>query len=75
MPFVAGVGLLHPERPEEVAWAWTANGAAGVVGSCCLMILMVYVGSSAAFLIAATCYGLALLARRRLAAASVRWAG
>ena len=42
------------------------NGAAAVVGSCLLMIAMVYVGSTLALLIAAASYGLALVARGRL---------
>jgi predicted membrane-bound spermidine synthase len=68
MPFVAGVRLLDAGRPHQVAWAWAANGAAAVIGSCALMILMVFTGSEVAFLVAAGSYALALLARRRLAA-------
>lgn len=68
MPFVAGIARLDTDRPHEVAWAWAANGAAGVVGACVLTILMVYAGGSAAFLTAAGCYGVAFLVHRRLAA-------
>ena len=67
MPFVAGVRLLRPGA-HQVPWAWAANGAAAVVGSCLLMIVMVYAGSRQAFLVAALAYAAAFLARRRLAA-------
>ena len=63
MPLVAGIRLLDPARPEAVAWAWAVNGAAAVVGSCVLMIAMVYSGSTLALLIAAVSYSLALVAR------------
>jgi hypothetical protein len=63
MPFVAGVRLLHPDRPHQVAWAWAVNGATAVVGTCVLMILMVYSGSRAAFLVAALCYAVAFVVR------------
>ncbi len=66
MPFVAGIRLLGPGRPHRVAWAWAANGAAAVVGTSVLMILMVYVGSTAALLVGAGCYAIALGARARL---------
>ena len=42
MPLVAGIRLLDPARPEQVAWAWAVNGASAVVGSCLLMIAMVH---------------------------------
>jgi predicted membrane-bound spermidine synthase len=67
MPLVGGVRLLDPDRPELVAWAWAANGAAAVVGSCLLMVVMVYGGSGAAFGVAAGAYALAAVARRWLA--------
>ena len=56
--YVVGIGVplghaagrrdppLDPARPEAVAWAWAVNGAAAVVGSCLLMIAMVYAGST-----------------------------
>jgi hypothetical protein len=68
MPLVAGVRLLDPDRPHQVAWAWAVNGAAAVVGSCLLMILMVFTGSGASFAVASIAYGVAVLAQRRLAA-------
>jgi hypothetical protein len=67
MPFVAGVRLLDPERPHQVAWAWAVNGATAVVGSCLLMILMVFGGSGAGFAVAAAAYARAFVARPRLA--------
>jgi spermidine synthase len=66
MPLVGGIRLLDPERPELVAWAWAANGAAAVVGSCGVMIAMVYAGSGAAFATAAGAYATAAVARRWL---------
>lgn len=70
MPLVSGIRLLDPKRPELVAWAWSVNGASAVVGSCLIMIVMVYGGSGPAFFLAAAAYTLACLARRALAAAS-----
>ncbi len=67
MPFVAGVRLLG--HPHQVAWAWAVNGASAVVGSCLLMILMVFSGSGASFAVAAAAYALALGIRTRLARA------
>jgi|GEM_PF-6816251 len=70
MPFVSGIRLLPEDRPHQVAWAWAANGASAVIGSCLLMILMVWGGSGAAFAVAAVCYALAWVARGRLASTS-----
>jgi hypothetical protein len=61
MPFVAGIRSLDPERPSQIAWCWAVNGAAAVVGSCLLMIAMVYSGSGVAFGIAAGAYVLAFV--------------
>ena len=66
MPFVAGIRALDPNRPAQVAWAWGVNGAAAVVGSAVLMIVMVYFGSDATFGVAAACYLAAFAAHRRL---------
>jgi hypothetical protein len=67
MPFVAGVHLLRQDRPHGVAWAWAVNGACAVIGSCVLMIVMVYADSGASYLIAAACYAMAFLAKKQLA--------
>jgi hypothetical protein len=56
MPFVGGVRLLAPDRPHLVAWAWAVNGATAVVGTCVLMILMVYSGSTTTLLVGVACY-------------------
>jgi spermine/spermidine synthase len=63
LPLVAGIRALDPARPELVAWAWAVNGAAAVVGSCLLMIAMVFGGSGLALSIAAGAYALASVAR------------
>jgi hypothetical protein len=42
------------------------NGAASVVGSCLVMIAMVFLGSTASLLGAALCYAVAALAARGL---------
>ncbi len=72
MPFVAGIRLIDENQRRFVAWAWAGNGAASVVGSAVLMIVLVYASSTAAFLIAAGCYALALLVIGRGAAISGR---
>ncbi len=61
MPFVAGIRLIDESQRHLVAWAWAGNGAASVVGSSALMIVLVYASSTAAFLVAAGCYTTALL--------------
>jgi len=66
MPLVGGIRLLDPDRRDLVAWAWAANGAAAVVGSCLIMIVMVYGGSGAALAIAAGAYAVAAAVRPRL---------
>jgi hypothetical protein len=66
MPLVAGIRVLDPNRPAQVAWAWGVNGAAAVVGSAVLMIVMVYFGSDATFGVAAACYVAAFAAHRWL---------
>jgi spermidine synthase len=66
MPFVGGIRTLGRDRPHAVAWAWACNGAASVIGSCLVMILMVYAGSRVALLFSAVAYGLAFMTRRWL---------
>jgi hypothetical protein len=68
MPFVAGIRVLDAERPHQVAWAWACNGASAVVGSCVLMIVMVYLGSYEVLLTGAACYSGALLLLQRVVA-------
>lgn len=66
MPFVGGVRLLAQDRPHLVAWAWAVNGATAVVGTCLLMISMVYYGSTVTLLVGVGCYLGALAIRPRL---------
>jgi hypothetical protein len=79
MPLATGVRHLgasegdataHAERTpnteRRIAWAWAVNGAASVVGSCLVMLAMVFLGSTTALLGAALCYALAAAAARAL---------
>lgn len=68
MPFVAGIREVEAEGPAKVAWAWASNGAASVVGSCGLMILLVLAGSAAGMGLAALAYLGAALSFGHLAA-------
>src|SRR5262249_42437911 len=58
MPLALVVRALG-DRPAAVAWAWAINGAASVVGSCAVMVVMVYFGSVAALAAAMGAYALA----------------
>ncbi len=70
MPLALGVRRLGRSSARSVAWAWGINGAASVVGSCLVMIAMVFLGSHAALALGALSYAVAaacapgLLARR-----------
>ncbi len=66
MPLALGVRRLGRRNPAAVAWAWGANGASSVVGSCLIMIAMVFAGSSAALAMGAVSYAMcAVVAERR----------
>jgi spermidine synthase len=58
MPLAQGVRALGA-RPRAVAWAWAINGSASVVGSCAVMLVMVYFGSNYALAAAVGAYALA----------------
>ncbi len=53
---------------RRVAWAWAINGAASVVGSCLVMLVMVFLGSTTSLLGAALCYALAAMVAHGLPA-------
>lgn len=59
MPFVVGIRCLERDRRHLVSGAWAINGAAGVLGSGLVMMLMVSVGSQFCLAISAVAYGLA----------------
>ena len=63
MPMPLGIRELGRSDRRSVAWAWAINGAASVVGSCLIMIAMVFSGSYTALGVAALCYAVAALAR------------
>lgn len=64
MGFPLALGVREVGRRDErsVAWAWGTNGAASVVGSCAVMVAMVFAGSRTALLGSVLCYGVAALA-------------
>jgi hypothetical protein len=64
MPLALGVRRLGAEDARSVAWAWGINGVASVIGSCLVMIVMVFVGSHAALTAAALCYAISAVAAR-----------
>jgi len=68
MPMAAGIRLIGEGSRTQVAWAWVCNGGAGVVGSNVCMLVMIYLGTPAAFLLAAACYLAALVAMLRMLA-------
>lgn len=63
MPMPLGIREIGRSDRRSVAWAWAINGAASVVGSCLIMIAMVFSGSHTALGVAALCYAVAALAR------------
>lgn len=63
MPMPLGIRELGRSDRRSVAWAWAINGAASVVGSCLIMIAMVFSGSHTALGVAAFCYVVAATAR------------
>jgi hypothetical protein len=59
MPLALGVRRLGRRDPGAVAWAWGINGASSVVGSCLVMIAMVFAGANAALLLGVLSYATA----------------
>ena len=62
MPMAAGIRLIGEDNRTQVAWAWVCNGGAGVIGSNLCMLVMIYFGTPAAFMLAALCYLVATVA-------------
>lgn len=56
IPFPKGLKLLTRGRPELVAWAWGANGAASVVASVLAALLALSYGFSAVLVLGALAY-------------------
>jgi hypothetical protein len=71
LPLALGVRELGQTNALDVAWAWGVNAAASVVGSCLVMIAMVFGGTLVTLAAASACYGVAaaMAALRRSAAA------
>ena len=67
MPLALAVQGLGRRDERAVAWAWGVNAAASVVGSCLVMIAMVFGGSQSALAIGAAAYAVAALAGSRRA--------
>jgi len=64
MPLALGVRRLGRRSERSVAWAWGVNGAASVIGSCAVMIAMVFAGSHAALSLGALSYATAAMTAR-----------
>jgi len=64
MPLALGVRRLGRRSERSVAWAWGVNGAASVIGSCAVMIAMVFAGSHVALTLGAISYATASLTAR-----------
>jgi hypothetical protein len=58
-PLALAVRELGRDNPKNVAWAWGVNGAASVVGSCLVMLVMVFGETRYALVFASICYALA----------------
>ena len=64
-PLALAVRAIGRVRPDDVPWAWAINSAASVVGSCLIMILMVFTSSYTALGLGACCYAVAMLTSAR----------
>jgi predicted membrane-bound spermidine synthase len=64
-PLALAVREIGGKNEQNVAWAWGVNGAASVVGSCLVMIVMVFLETRFALVLGAACYALAALMSRR----------
>jgi hypothetical protein len=58
-PLALAVRELGRDNPRNVAWAWGVNGAASVVGSCLVMLVMVFGETRFALGLASLCYAVA----------------
>jgi SAM-dependent methyltransferase len=61
IPFSTGLRLVGEVAPPLVPWAWAVNGFFTVIGSVAAMILGMVWGFNAVLIIAAACYGIALV--------------
>lgn len=65
MPLALGVRRLGHRDACAIPWAWGMNGAASVVGSCLVMIAMVFAGAHAALGMGVASYAVAALTSLR----------
>jgi hypothetical protein len=56
-----GLGRLESLHPGGTPWAWAVNGIASVVASVLAIVVAIELGFRIATLVAAACYGLAML--------------
>ena len=56
IPLASAVRDLGRVDADLVPWAWAINGAASVIGSCTVMIVMVFTNSYVALALGAACY-------------------
>ena len=61
-PLPLAIRTLSGVGPRAIAWGWAVNGTTSVIGSCLVMAVMVYSGSTTAVAISAVCYVIAALA-------------
>jgi len=69
-PLALAVREIGRKNAVNVAWAWGINGAASVIGSCLVMVVMVFRGTDDALLLAAASYAVAALMSARSRGAS-----
>ena len=69
-PLALAVREFGRSNNANVAWAWGVNGAASVVGSCLVMVVMVFLGTTYALILGAACYAIAALVSARSRAPS-----
>ncbi|MCG2590458.1 hypothetical protein [Rhodohalobacter sulfatireducens] len=62
--FVSGIGVLESRSPKLVPWAWGINGFASVIAAPLAVMLSMSVGFKMVVLMAAGCYGVAVLNNR-----------
>ncbi len=61
MPFPTGLRLLHAELSPLIPWAWAVNAFFTVIGSVLAVMVGMTFGFFVALLIAAACYGVAII--------------
>lgn len=66
IPFPTGISILGEKMATIIPWAWCVNAALSVLGSVVVMMVAIYIGFSAAIIIAAALYLMAWLLLRRL---------